>query len=117
MYAKHQLEFAAAQAQQRLKELHIAEQLDKLAASSHQQQEEAPSLSELRLYGITSDFKDFVRSLTYSTFRDFPVEELELRKPAPAEREMPYLTPWQVRHNAPRLGSVYLLSSIVSSAC
>ena len=50
-------------------------------------------------YGITPDFKDFVRSLTYSTFRDFPSEELEelAKDAAVTGSTAPPLTPWQVR--------------------
>ena len=90
----------AEQAQQRLKDLHLSEHLDKLAASHHQQQEEikGPSLSELRQYGITPEFKDFVRSLTYSTFRDYPVDELDTTESVSTDREMHYLLPWQERH-------------------
>lgn len=90
----------AEQAQQKLKDLHLSEQLDKLAASHHQQQgkEQGPSLSELRQYGITPEFKDFVRSLTYSTFRDYPTEELDMASSVSTNREMPYLLPWQERH-------------------
>ena len=90
----------AEQAQQRLKNLHLSEHLDKLAASHHQQPEEVkgPSLSELRQYGITPEFKDFVRSLTYSTFRDYPVDELDTSQSASTDREMHYLLPWQERH-------------------
>lgn len=90
----------AEQAQQKLKELHLSEHLDKLAASHHQQPEEAkgPSLSELRQYGITPEFKDFVRCLTYSTFRDYPVDELDTTQSPSTDRQMHYLLPWQERH-------------------
>lgn len=90
----------AEQAQQRLKDLHLSEHLDKLAATHHQQQEQGkgPSLSELRQYGITPEFQDFVRSLTYSTFRDYPVDELDISESASTDREMHYLLPWQERH-------------------
>ena len=37
---------------------------------------EKPSAAMLTQYGITSEFMDFVRSLTYSTFRDFPADAL-----------------------------------------
>lgn len=90
----------AEQAQQKLKDLHLAEQLDKLAASHHQQQGKAqgPSLAELRQYGITPEFQDFVRSLTYSTFRDYPTAEVDTSSPVSTSRDMPYLLPWQERH-------------------
>eukprot|EP00884_Botryococcus_braunii_P008624 jgi/Botrbrau1/17763/Bobra.0127s0020.1 len=54
-----------------------------------------PTPEELAAYGITPDFRDFVRSLTYSTFRDFPEEDIvhvALKEPGK------YLTPWQERH-------------------
>ena len=41
---------------------------------------EKPSPVVLEKYGITSEFLDFVRSLTYSTFRDFPADELPAAK-------------------------------------
>lgn len=90
----------AEQAQQRLKDLHLSEHLDKLAATQHQQQEQgkAPSLSELRQYGITPEFKDFVTSLTYSTFRDYPMDELDMTESASTDRDMHYLLPWQECH-------------------
>lgn len=90
----------AEQAQQRLKDLHLTEHLDKLAASHHEQQDQGkgPSLAELRQYGITPEFKDVVRSLTYSTFRDYPVDELDTPQPVTTDREMHYLLPWQERH-------------------
>ncbi|DBA74162.1 hypothetical protein WJX77_005562 [Trebouxia sp. C0004] len=90
----------AEQAQQRLKDLHLSEHLDKLAATQHQQLEQGntPSLSELRQYGITPEFKDFVRSLTYSTFRDYPMHELDMAESASTDRDMHYLLPWQERH-------------------
>ena len=90
----------AEQAQQKLKDLHLTEHLDKLAASHHQQQaqDSGPSLSELRQYGITPEFKEFVTSLTYSTFRDYPTDELDTSEAASTDREMHYLLPWQERH-------------------
>lgn len=54
-----------------------------------------PSTEELEQYGITSDFKDFVRSLTYSTFRDFPLDQLP---DIPKEGGEKTLTPWQEKH-------------------
>ena len=64
-------------------------------------------------YGITPDFKDFVRSLTYSTFRDFPTEELEepAKDAAVTGSTAPALTPWQVRGCATNLRWQWLHSS------
>ena len=48
---------------------------------------EKPSAAVLAQYGITLEFMDFVRSLTYSTFRDFPADALPTAKvmePKPA---------------------------------
>ena len=41
---------------------------------------EKPSAAVLAQYGITPEFMDFVRSLTYSTFRDFPADALPAAK-------------------------------------
>ena len=41
---------------------------------------EKPSAAVLSQYGITPEFMDFVRSLTYSTFRDFPPDALPVAK-------------------------------------
>ncbi len=41
---------------------------------------EKPSAAILAQYGITPEFMDFVRSLTYSTFRDFPADALPAAK-------------------------------------
>ena len=41
---------------------------------------EKPSAAVLAQYGITPEFMDFVRSLTYSTFRDFPADALPQAK-------------------------------------
>ena len=54
-----------------------------------------PSNDELLQYSITPDFKEFVRSLTYSTFRDFPLDQLP---EMPSGNQEQVLTPWQERH-------------------
>ncbi|PSC74256.1 BSD domain containing [Micractinium conductrix] len=68
---------------------------------------EPPSSTELEAYGITPDYAEFVRTLNYSTFRDFPAEHLlpasepgsEVSSSAAAAGGPPYrLNPWQVRH-------------------
>lgn len=41
---------------------------------------EKPSPADLCRYGITQEFMDFVRSLTYSTFREFPADALSADK-------------------------------------
>ena len=41
---------------------------------------EKPSEADLAQYGITPEFIDFVRSLTYSTFRDFPPDAVPANK-------------------------------------
>ena len=41
---------------------------------------EKPSAAVLSQHGITPEFMDFVRSLTYSTFRDFPPDALPAAK-------------------------------------
>ena len=39
------------------------------AGATSTAEEDQPSAAELEAYGVTADFQDFVRSLTYSTFR------------------------------------------------
>jgi hypothetical protein len=57
--------------------------------------EPEPSQEELAAFAITPDFRDFVRSLTYSTFRDFPESDvIHVTLADPGK----YLTPWQERH-------------------
>ncbi|KAK9833157.1 hypothetical protein WJX74_008715 [Apatococcus lobatus] len=54
--------------------MHLAEQASsKLPPALHTpyDADTPPSQSELSEYGITAEFMEFVRSLTYSTFRDF----------------------------------------------
>lgn len=54
-----------------------------------------PSSEELLDYAITPDFKEFIRSLTYSTFRDFPLDQLP---PMDKNCDDKVLTPWQEKH-------------------
>lgn len=94
--------------------MHLAEQASsKLPPALHTpyDADTPPPAAELLEYGITSDFKEFVRSLTYSTFRDFQHEEEAASASAasssaaqpeeeamagPAQPER--LTPWQEKH-------------------
>lgn len=55
-----------------------------------------PSEADLQKYGITLNFLEFVRSLTYSTFRDFPLEQIPTDNQEDSEKKV--LTPWQERH-------------------
>lgn len=53
------------------------------------------SSQELEQYAISPEFQDYIRSLTYSTFRDFPLEKLPEVKKESGEKA---LTPWQEKH-------------------
>lgn len=96
------------QARQKLAELHINESLvtleerlnDLNSKISTEAQKEEISQEELLAFGITPDYQDFVRSLNYSTFRDFPEEHLQ---PLDDGGEgsgsgSKSLSPWQARH-------------------
>lgn len=52
---------------------------------------QVPSQEELEAYGITDGFTEYIRSLNYSTFRDFPSDQVVQ---APGT-----LNAWQVRHS------------------
>lgn len=99
----------AEHAQAKLMDLQLTESLN---SAFQREQEAGPSEEELLKFSITVDFRDFVRSLTYSTFRDFPLAdaippcrtssaspssgaEASTSSPSPDAK---YLTPWQERH-------------------
>lgn len=54
-----------------------------------------PSSEDLEKFAITADFKEFVRSLTYSTFRDFPLDQLPDVDTSVPDK---VLTSWQEKH-------------------
>ena len=64
---------AAEQASQRLKGLQLA---DGLQSRLQPATEAGPSEAEQLEYAITPHFREFIRSLTYSTFRDFPADNV-----------------------------------------
>jgi hypothetical protein len=65
-----------------------------------------PTDADLEAYGITPDFRDFIRSLNYSVFRDYPAPpspqggEGGAGSPGAGETSVPPppLNPWQARH-------------------
>ena len=65
------------QAAERLKGLQLNEAIQKQVNALQQRNRTdegvGPSQEQLEAYGITPDFQAYVRSLTYSTFRDFPL--------------------------------------------
>ncbi|KAK9792696.1 hypothetical protein WJX73_003915 [Symbiochloris irregularis] len=66
------------QASERIKSLHLQEAVQKHVDAFQQQrnsEKAGPSQEQLEAYAITPDFQAFVRSLTYSTFRDFPQQD------------------------------------------
>ena len=77
---------AAESASQRLRSIEGFQ--PKMGSLGKQAEEKMPSPPELAEFGITDEFLDFVRSLTYSTFRDFPADAL----PSPT-KVCPFLSP------------------------
>lgn len=65
---------AAESATQRLRSIEGFQ--PKMGSLGKQAEQNKPSPAELTEFGITDEFLDFVRSLTYSTFRDFPADAL-----------------------------------------
>lgn len=93
------------QAAERLKGLQLNDALQKqvnaLQQRSRGAEDSLPSQGQLQAYGITSDFQGFVRSLTYSTFRDFPQtawQEGSVGSTGNGDPDGRYLTPWQEQH-------------------
>ena len=93
-------------ATERFKGLQFPEALQKQVEALQpkgQSSQQAPSQQQLEAYAITPDFQAFVRSLTYSTFREFP-QTPGNNEPASCSTETSdtestrYLTPWQEQH-------------------
>ncbi|KAK9843405.1 hypothetical protein WJX81_000637 [Elliptochloris bilobata] len=88
-------------AQSRLRTLELPSGLNaRLGALAKPAEAEPVPESELLAYGITAEFREFIRSLTYSTFRDFPQDALPAssQEPNTPGGSTKYLTPWQERH-------------------
>ena len=68
---------AVESAQSRLRTLELPSALNaRLGALTNPAEAEAIPESELLAYGVTAELREFIRSLTYSTFRDFPQDAL-----------------------------------------
>ena len=68
---------AVESAQTRLRTLELPHALNaRLGALAKPAEPEPVPESELLAYGVTAEFREFIRSLTYSTFRDFPQDAL-----------------------------------------
>lgn len=68
---------AVESAQTRLRTLELPSALNtRLTAMAKPAETEPVPEAELLAYGITPEFREFIRSLTYSTFRDFPQDAL-----------------------------------------
>ncbi|GAB4822589.1 hypothetical protein N2152v2_009635 [Parachlorella kessleri] len=88
-------ESTAGEAQKKLNDLNLHE---KVGAGPPQQA--ALSQEELQYFGFTAEFQDFIRTLNYSTFRDFPSEHLSpLQAGEPTDgAARQALNPWQAQH-------------------
>ena len=68
---------AAESAQHKLRSLDgFKPPLASLGSLGKPAEPERPAPADLAMYGVTDELLDFVRSLTYSTFRDFPTDGL-----------------------------------------
>ncbi|GJN22095.1 hypothetical protein PR202_gb09628 [Eleusine coracana subsp. coracana] len=71
-----------------------------------------PDAAELERYGITEDLRDFVKGMTISTFRDFPLQdEPEMADVPTVSNVRQDLNEWQARHATLVLSAVKVLSS------
>ncbi|CAN6447719.1 unnamed protein product [Victoria cruziana] len=84
-----------------------------------------PSLSsspsptpDLEKYGITDDLREFVRDLTISTFRDFPLEDEAKTSDVPTVSNVRQdLTEWQAKHATLVLSTVKEVSHFRYELC
>eukprot|EP01026_Neomeris_dumetosa_P015795 TRINITY_DN16016_c0_g1_i1.p2 TRINITY_DN16016_c0_g1~~TRINITY_DN16016_c0_g1_i1.p2 ORF type:complete len:313 (+),score=75.46 TRINITY_DN16016_c0_g1_i1:49-987(+) len=78
-----------------LTNLSLEDVVDSLQFGAQKLTETPPTKEEFEAYAITPQLEDYLRSLTYSTFRDFPKSRLRRRK---SDEEDFLLSPWQIRH-------------------
>jgi len=71
-----------------------------------------PDAAELERYGITDDLREFVKGMTISTFRDFPLQdEPEMSDVPTVSNVRQDLNEWQAKHATLVLSAVKVLSS------
>ncbi|GJM86697.1 hypothetical protein PR202_ga02581 [Eleusine coracana subsp. coracana] len=77
-----------------------------------------PDAAELERYGITEDLRDFVKGMTISTFRDFPLQdEPEMADVPTVSNVRQDLNEWQARHATLVLSAVKEISKFRYELC
>jgi hypothetical protein len=77
-----------------------------------------PDAAELERYGITEDLRDFVKGITISTFRDFPLhDEQEMEDVPTVSNVRQDLNEWQARHATLVLSAVKEISKLRYELC
>jgi len=105
----HTQEFAEATAEEASKKIKNLNLHDTLGAGISKEAAHLPSTSSLEAYGITSDLLSFIRTLSFATFSDFPIDQLApLSSTSQSTTATPIdsnaanvvevLNSWQVRH-------------------
>ncbi|RCV08156.1 hypothetical protein SETIT_1G303600v2 [Setaria italica] len=77
-----------------------------------------PDAAELERYGITDDLREFVKGMTISTFRDFPLQdEPEMSDVPTVSNVRQDLNEWQAKHATLVLSSVKEISKFRYELC
>ncbi|PWZ23036.1 hypothetical protein Zm00014a_020037 [Zea mays] len=77
-----------------------------------------PDAAELERYGITDDLREFVKDMTISTFRDFPLQdEPEMSDVPTVSNVRQDLSEWQARHATLVLSAVKEISKFRYELC
>ncbi|WVZ73868.1 hypothetical protein U9M48_022126 [Paspalum notatum var. saurae] len=77
-----------------------------------------PDAAELQRYGITEDLREFVKGMTISTFRDFPLQdEPEVSDVPTVSNVRQDLNQWQARHATLVLSAVKEISKFRYELC
>jgi len=77
-----------------------------------------PDAAELERYGITEDLRDFVKGMTISTFRDFPLQdEPEMSDVPTVSNVRQDLNEWQAKHATLVLSAVKEISKFRYELC
>ncbi|BAS80700.1 Os02g0726400, partial [Oryza sativa Japonica Group] len=77
-----------------------------------------PDAAELERYGITEDLREFVKGMTISTFRDFPLQdEPEMSDVPTVSNVRQDLNEWQARHATLVLSAVKEISKFRYELC
>ncbi|KAK9684446.1 hypothetical protein RND81_10G210800 [Saponaria officinalis] len=107
----------AAEASNQIKSLSL---LDNFADLNKMKdvQNDTVSFEELHKFGVTEELKDFVQSITFDTFKDFPLpDDSEVSDIPTVSNVQQDLTQWQARHATLMLTTVKEISKLRYELC